>query len=149
MTHVHTLFLKDDLPFDIFVVGRWRLRLIVEQEQELVRYLLLNFYGFVVTNKVEGCYLNDPVNKFSVLRDWNTDRLFGFGFIQVFRKTLLHVFHAIMFELDRVLVLLRQVIRQEVIAIRLHRSHNGTVQPGIVNLRGKNRVSVIESRVGP
>jgi hypothetical protein len=51
------------------------------------------------------------------------------------------VLHAILFELGDIFILLGQVIRQEVIAIRLHRSHNRTVQPGVLNLGGGSRVS--------
>ena len=62
-THVHTFLLENDLPFDILVVGGWRLRLIVKEEQELVRNLLLDFHGFVVANEVEGRYLVNPISK--------------------------------------------------------------------------------------
>ena len=77
-----------------------------------------------------------------VWRDTATDRLFRFLFVQVFRKIPPHAVCAVPFELNNSSVFLRQVIRQGMIPIRLHRPRSSKIQPGVVNLSNKTSVRV-------
>lgn len=106
------------------------LALIVKDEEKLIGHFLLYFDHFVITHKVEfGGLL------FFILsgEEMGGEREETHVFLFLERIDTAWI-SARVFELFCGVVVLGKIIRQEMVAIRFHRSHNRTIQPRVVQL---------------